>query len=124
MLFWRLVNPLNRRLAPIAPWWVVLETTGRRSGQPRHTPLARGPREGNVTWLISVHGRTADWVRNVEANPTVRLRIDRRWHHARAAVHPFDPAIVSRFNRYARGGPALMGIEPVLVRIELVGSAR
>src|SRR5579884_3375413 len=96
MLFWRLINPVNRVLAPVAPWWIVLETTGRRSGQPRLTPLARGPREGNVTWLISVHGRHASWVRNIEANPVVRIRISRRWHAGRASVQPLRPEIARR----------------------------
>ena len=55
--FWRAVNPLARPLAGIAPWWVLLETTGRRSGKRRHTPLARGPMDGGAMWLIAVHGR-------------------------------------------------------------------
>ena len=29
MTFWRAFNPLARSLAGVAPWWVVLETTGR-----------------------------------------------------------------------------------------------
>jgi hypothetical protein len=34
-------------------------------------------------------------------------------------VQPFDPAIVRRFNAYARAGPSLMAIDPVLVRVDL-----
>ena len=60
-------------------------------------------------------------MRNSEANPAVRIR--GRWHDARASVHPCDPGIARRFNRYARAGPRFMGIEPVLVRIELAGGA-
>ena len=56
LALWRVMNPMARRLAGIAPWWVVLETTGRRSGRPRQVPLARGPVSGNTTWLIAVHG--------------------------------------------------------------------
>jgi deazaflavin-dependent oxidoreductase (nitroreductase family) len=119
MFFWRLFNPLNRALAPVAPWWVVLETTGRRSGQVRHTPLARGPVDGDVTWLISVHGRAADWVRNAEANPDVRIRLRGRWYEGRASVQPFSQDIVGRFNQYSRTGPRLMAIEPLLLRVDL-----
>jgi deazaflavin-dependent oxidoreductase (nitroreductase family) len=119
MLVWRVANPVNRALAGIAPWWVVLETTGRRSGRPRPTPLARGPVEDGAMWLISVHGRHADWVRNMEANPAVRLRIRGRWRDGVASIHPYDPAVARRFNRYARSGPPVVGIEPVLVRIAL-----
>ena len=121
LLFWRVINPVNLALAPVAPWWVVLETTGRRTGRPGQTPLARGPVDGRSTWLISVHGRNADWVRNLEANPRVRIRLGGRWLDAEASVQPFDPAVARRFNRYARGGPKLMGIEPLLVRIDLAG---
>lgn len=124
MLFWRLVNPLNRALAPLAPWWVVLETTGRRSGKPRLTPLARGPVDGETTWVISVHGRAADWVRNAEANPNVRVRLRGRWHAALASVQPFEPGLANRFNAYARSGPRFMAIEPLLVRLDLAAAGQ
>ena len=112
-------NPLAMRLAGLIPWWVVLETTGRRSGQPRRVPLARGPRDGDVTWLISVHGRRAGFARNVEANPRVRLKLNGRWRTATAQVVDMDPDVLRRFNPYARLGPATLGIEPALVRVEL-----
>ncbi len=31
-----------------APWWVLLETDGRRTGEPKTTPLVRGPVDGDV----------------------------------------------------------------------------
>ncbi len=113
------MNPPTRPLAGIAPWWVLLETTGRRTGQPRTTPLARGPVDGNVLWLASVHGRHAQWVRNLEANPSVRIKRAGRWHGAHASVQPQDEAVSRRFNVYARSGPRTLGIDPVLVRVEL-----
>lgn len=118
-VFWRVVNPPTRGLAGLAPWWVLLETRGRRTGQPRTTPLARGAVDGNVIWLASVHGRHAQWVRNLEASPEVRIRTSGRWHDARATVHDYDEATARRFNLYARSGPATLGIEPVLVRVAL-----
>ena len=119
MVFWRLFNPLARRLAGIAPFWVVLETTGRRTGLPRQTPLARGPEEDEATWLIAVHGRHSTWVRNIEAEPRVRVRIGGRWRGGSAAVLPWDPEIAKRFSTYARVGPATLGIDPALIRVEL-----
>jgi len=74
-ILWRLVNPPTRPLAGVAPWWVPLETRGRRTGLSRTTPLARGPVDGDVVWLASVHGRNADWVRNLEATPEVRIKL-------------------------------------------------
>ena len=117
--FWRAVNPLARPLAGIAPWWVLLETTGRRSGRLRRTPLARGPMVGEAIWLIAVHGRHAAWVRNLERSPAVRLRFVGRWHEGTASIHPYDEAFASRFNRYARSGPRTVGIDPLLIRIDL-----
>jgi deazaflavin-dependent oxidoreductase (nitroreductase family) len=118
-VLWRIINPPGRRLAGVAPWWVLLETRGRRTGQPRTTPLARGPVDGDVVWVNSVHGRHAHWVRNIEANPEVRIKLSGRWHHGRATVHEYDEAAARRFNRYARSGPTTLGIDPALVRIEL-----
>ena len=119
--FWRVVNPLNVRLAGIAPWWVVLETTGRRSGRPRRVPLARGPLDGDVAWLISVHGPHAGFAHNIAAEPRVRLRLRGRWRTGTAELVPLDPQIVRRFNFYARSGPAALGIDAALVRVRLDG---
>ncbi len=119
MLFWRVTNPAARRLAGIAPFWVVLETTGRRTGKARQTPLARGPQHGGATWLIAVHGRHSTWVRNVESRPHVRIRIRGRWLAGTATVLPWDESVARGFNRYARLGSTTLGIDPALVRVEL-----
>jgi deazaflavin-dependent oxidoreductase (nitroreductase family) len=119
MAFWRVVNPLTRPLAGIMPWWVILETTGRRSGRARRVPLARGPVEGSTAWLISVHGSHAAFARNLAANPNVRLKLRGRWRAGVAEVVAVDGAVLRRFNLYARMGPRTLGIEPKLVRVEL-----
>jgi deazaflavin-dependent oxidoreductase (nitroreductase family) len=116
---WQIINPPARRLAGFAPWWVLLETRGRQTGTQRTTPLARGPREGDVVWLNSVHGRHAGWVRNLEARPEVRIKLGGRWHYGHATVHGYDADIVRRCNLYARTGPRTLGIDPALVRVEL-----
>jgi deazaflavin-dependent oxidoreductase (nitroreductase family) len=117
--FWRVMNPIARRLAGIAPWWVVLETTGSKSGRLRQVPLARGPVEGNTTWVISVHGRHARFAHNIAHSPRVRLKLRGRWRPGTASIEPMDPAIVGRFSRYGRAGPVTLGWDPALVRIEL-----
>jgi deazaflavin-dependent oxidoreductase (nitroreductase family) len=76
-------------LAPRA--FALLETVGRRSGKPRHTPVGNGLL-GNTFWLISEHGRGAGYVRNLEANPRVRVKIGRRWWAGTAHVLPDDDA--------------------------------
>ena len=119
MVFWRVFNPVARALAGLAPWWVVLETTGRRSGKVRRVPLAAGPRDGSTAWLIAVHGAHASFAHNVAADPRVRLQIRGRWHEGKARLVPMDESVLRRFNRYARVGPRTLGIDAQLVRIEL-----
>jgi deazaflavin-dependent oxidoreductase (nitroreductase family) len=119
LAFWRVVNPIAVRLAGIAPWWVVLETTGRKSGRPRRAPLARGPVEDGVAWLIAVHGAHSGFAHNIQASPEVRLKLRGRWHSGHASLEPMDPAVVRRFSAYGRMGPRTVGMDPALVRIEL-----
>jgi deazaflavin-dependent oxidoreductase (nitroreductase family) len=116
-IFWRVVNPPSRLLAGFAPWWVLLETRGRRSGQPRRTPLAAGPRDERGMWLIATHGRHSHYVGNLIAAPQVRLRYRGRWRAARASVHELDQGLVARFNPYAREALRL-GIDPCLIRVD------
>lgn len=82
----RLVNPIVRlawSLRLPIPGDALLETTGRRTGRPRRTPVCDGL-DGNVFWVVSQRGRDADWVRNLEANPRVRVKVaggpGARWH--------------------------------------------
>jgi deazaflavin-dependent oxidoreductase (nitroreductase family) len=70
------VNPLIRlafRIGVPDPGDALLETTGRRTGKPRLTPVCDGL-EGDAFWLLSQRGREADWVRNIEADPRVRVK--------------------------------------------------
>ena len=118
-LIWRVFNPLALRFgAGRAPWWVIIETTGRRTGRAIHTPLARGPMTDSTLWLVSVHGRQANFVKNLLADPRVRVKHRGSWRDGRASVEPLDPARLRQFNLYARSGPRTLGIDPVLVRVE------
>ncbi|MDT7570826.1 MAG: hypothetical protein QOE05_1000 [Actinomycetota bacterium] len=114
--WWRIVNPPTRALAGLAPWWVLLETKGARTGKRRRTPLAAGPTDDGAMWLLAVHGRSAGWVRNLEATPRVRIRHRGRWREATAAVHPMGDVPLERFNAYARSG-RLIAMDPLLVRL-------
>lgn len=114
---WRMLNPLTRPLAGIAPWWVLLETTGRRSGRPRQTPLAAGPRDSGGMWLIATHGEHADYVANLLSHPAVRVRHQAQWRAGTAAVRDLDEDIIGRFNAYARAALRI-AIDPKLIWIE------
>ena len=51
--------------------FALLETTGRRTGLARHTPVGNGLC-GDTFWLVAAHGTQADYVRNLQAEPRVR----------------------------------------------------
>jgi hypothetical protein len=43
--------------------------------------------EGETFWLVAQRGRDADWVRNIEANPRVRVKVSEahaRWRSGAA----------------------------------------
>lgn len=81
----RVANPLTRRL----PFQTLLETTGRKSGQPRRTPLG-GSKVGNQFWFVSEFGDRSQYIRNIKANPNVRVRVNGRWHRGVATLLPDD----------------------------------
>ncbi|KUM83295.1 nitroreductase family deazaflavin-dependent oxidoreductase [Streptomyces pseudovenezuelae] len=85
----RLLNPVMRRL----PLQTVLETTGRVSGLPRRTPVG-GKRVGGSFWLVSEFGERSQYVRNIKAEPRVRVRIRGRWHTGTAHLLPDDDTAV------------------------------
>ena len=87
-----LVNPvvrwaIRRGLAPRS--YAILETTGRRSGRPRRTPVGHVV-DGKTVWIVSEHGRRAGYVRNLQADPRVRIKIRGRWRTGTARVLPDD----------------------------------
>src|SRR3712207_1081107 len=65
------VNPVVRPLVErglLDPGWALLETRGRTTGQARVVPVGNGLR-GDTFWVITEHGRHADYVRNIRADP-------------------------------------------------------
>jgi deazaflavin-dependent oxidoreductase (nitroreductase family) len=81
------VNPIGRQL-PVT----MLETTGRKSGQPRHTPVG-GRVVDNQFWMVSEHGDHSDYVRNIKANPAVRVRLGGKWRNGTAHLLPDDDPV-------------------------------
>ena len=71
------------------PFQTLLETTGRKSGEPRRTPLG-GSKVGNEFWFVSEFGEKSQYVRNIKANPNVRVRLRGRWHSGTAHLVPDD----------------------------------
>jgi deazaflavin-dependent oxidoreductase (nitroreductase family) len=87
-----LLNPPVRALFALGlfpPTHALLETMGRRSGLPRMNPVGNGL-EGDTFWIVAEHGHHANYVRNLEANPRVRVKIGQRWRTGIATVLPDD----------------------------------
>lgn len=134
----RLVNPIVRALLRrgLSVGWCLLETTGRRTGLPRAIPVGNG-RQGDTFWVIAEHGRDAAYVKNIRADPRVRVLVRRSgwrmtWEQGHAAVLDHDDPYARQraligWRHPLRALNALMvrilGTEPVTVRIDLATPA-
>lgn len=110
------VNPLMR----MVPTQTLLETTGRKSGQPRRTPLG-GRLIGNQFWLVSEFGDRSQYVRNIQANPRVRLRLHGKWRSGTAHLMPDDDPHerLRSLPRLTSFGVRTAGTNLLTVRIDL-----
>ena len=110
---------LHRNIAPNV--FALLETTGRRSGRPRCTPVGNGLL-GDTFWLVAAHGTQADYVRNLQADPRVRVKVGRRWRSGTAVPLPRDdPVARSRTLPYPWDAAIgrLMASAALTIRIDL-----
>ena len=140
---YRIVHALQKYLAnpPIKlalamglplPGYASLETKGRKTGKPRRTPVGDG-HMGNQFWLVAEHGMKSGYVRNIESNPRVRLRLRdglrTRWHTGTAhLLMDDDPRerqrwLASQLPSSAGNARAvrLFGTQLLTVRIDLDG---
>ncbi len=110
---------LRAGFAPRA--FALLETTGRRSGLPRQTPVGNGL-SGDTFWLVAAHGTQADYVRNLQAEARVRVKTSGVWRAGTAIVLPGDDADArSRTlpHQWDKALGRLMASEPLTIRIDL-----
>ena len=120
----RLLNPLLRPLirAGLVRSVALLETTGRKSGEPRVTPVGNGlDKAANKFWIVAEFGHRASYVRNLEANPRVRVRVGRRWYSGTAVVmEDDDPRERQRSMRTLNAAVVrAVGTELLTIRIDL-----
>ena len=121
----KVINPIvrflvERGIAP--PSYAVLETTGRRSGQIRRTPVGNGL-DGDTFWIVAEHGRRAGYVRNIQADPHVRVKVRGRWRDGVAHLMPEDDPRRRQRTIGLRLNAAVvraMGTELLTVRVDLV----
>lgn len=110
---------LRAGFAPRA--FALLETTGRRSGLARPTPVGNGL-AGDTFWLVAAHGSQADYVRNLCAEPRVRVKVGGSWRTGMAVLLPDDDAHArSRTLPYQWDAAMgrMMASAPLTVRIDL-----
>lgn len=117
-------------LGVVLPGYALLETIGRKSGKPRRTPIGDG-RVGSEFWVVAEHGMKAGYVRNIESNPRVRLKLRdglrARWYTGHAHLLPQDdPQERQRWLSQQKPGSAsnaaavrLFGTQLLSVRIDL-----
>jgi deazaflavin-dependent oxidoreductase (nitroreductase family) len=90
-----------------------ITTTGRRTKLPRDTEIWFGV-DGATMYLISGNGETADWFRNLNADPAVgvRIRDDVRAGVARVVTDPDERRRVGDLMgaKYVWGGDASIGL--------------
>jgi deazaflavin-dependent oxidoreductase (nitroreductase family) len=120
----KLLNPIVKAAANAGiplPSLVILETMGRKSGQPRRTPVGKAF-EGDTLWIVAEHGKRAGYVRNLTANPRVRVKVGRRWRTGTARPMPEDDwrerqrRIPNKLNSAV---VRIAGSDPMTVRVDL-----
>ena len=122
----RLVNLVQRHVAnPVMralPIQTLLETTGRKSGEPRRTPIG-GKLDGRTFWLVSEFGDRSQYVRNIAADPRVRVRVRGRWHGGSAVLLPDDDAKarLAALPRMNSAAVRTLGDNLLTIRIDLDG---
>ena len=113
-------NPIMRRVSGRLRDQALLETVGRRSGLPRRTPVGGRIHDASF-WLVSNHGRQSDYVRNLAANPDVRLLHRGRWYTGVAHILDDDDARrrLEQLPRIPSFFVRLLGTNLTTIRIDL-----
>ncbi len=116
------------RLGLAPPGDAQLETIGRHTGQPHHTPICNGL-TGTTFWLIAQHGRRTDYVQNLERDPRVRVRVsaDGNWMTGTAHILDSDDPGARRrelgqgnsWRRLCLSASHAMSTDPLTIRIDL-----
>ncbi len=125
----KVVNPIVRTAARLGiplPLVVILETRGRKSGQPRRIPVGKAI-TGDTLWIVAEHGRRAAYVKNIEADPHVQVRVGRRWRSGIAQVLYDDDWRVRQRqlpNKLNSATVRLMGTEHLTIRVDLSAGPR
>lgn len=119
-----LVNPPARLLARrgLLGDYLILETIGRKTGQRRETPVGIKI-TGSTAWMVSEHGRHSSYVKNIEANPRVRVKAGARWREGTAHLLDHDDPVARLRALWGNAGNTppvrVFGTDLLSIRIDL-----
>ncbi len=87
--------------------FLMLTTTGRRSGRPRYAvvEVVMYDKPNDTYYVVSGWGRGSDWYRNLQKNPQVRVDVGWRRFKTKAGFVPEETAAQVLYD-YARRFPA------------------
>ena len=99
--------------------WMLLTTTGRKSGRPRETmvDVMDYDQATDTYYIEAAYGARADWYRNMQSHPVFTAQVGRRKFHARAGELSSEGAaelLVQFYRRkpaYTRSVMAMVGIK-------------
>ena len=103
--------------------FLLLTHTGRKSGLPRQTivEVLKHDKVTDIYYVLSGWGEKADWLRNVEKNPGVMIKVGHRQFNAMAVR--LEPEEAERaVLDYAQRNPLAIRVLPRLMGYQLDGS--
>jgi len=113
----------------------ILETRGHRTGKTRRVPVGCG-RKGDDFWIIAEHGSRAGYVRNIQHDPRVRIRLRAglryRWVDGIATIRPDDDPLARQRSIIAwhpmralnAVNVRVLGADLLVVHVQLTTSGR
>jgi deazaflavin-dependent oxidoreductase (nitroreductase family) len=86
-------------------------------------PVGNGLR-GETFWIVTEHGYGADYVKNIQKTPQVRVRVGRRWYSGTAHILPEDDPEerLRKLDRPVNDALLrLVGTQKLTIRVDLHG---
>lgn len=117
--------PVKAALAAgvVPPTHALLETKGRKTGKTWRNPVGNGlSSDGRTFWIVAEHGWNAGYVRNIAADPHVRVKIGRRWRSGIAEICDGDDPLarLKQIGRPVNGALVrAMGTDLLSIRVQL-----
>jgi deazaflavin-dependent oxidoreductase (nitroreductase family) len=102
LIFWRL------GLGPIlGKFMVVMTTTGRKSGLPRHTMVEYRKFNGQK-YVVCAFGEQSDWYKNILAQPNITIQTSDGIESVQAVRTMEDHELLAAYDAFRRGSQPLM----------------